>query len=359
MKRYLLLTSLLLPIVGCAPAKQDITGFSLPYQPGRKFLLTYSNEMVTSGTEGVGSYAYISSRNGKTTETTEWREIEKKTTKCSSTQKDEREMPLLVRAGKRPGEVAIAMTIRRYRSRQDSSGTVGGEKYEVHEAIDTTKPGPDKKEKDRKELIAYIKSLSYSFVMDKSGRIIDFDAKGKGIKKLNEKDPASKHWKKRWNIIPNLFGGTGCFLHYGGCFNALEEAVAYLPKQRVSVGQKWKVTRNEIWPYHAYAFYMLTQGGAYASENATCRLHAIRQTAGGRIAVIRMTGRRKPISMPEENCELRVDYLKTTGEILLNLKTGCVVSQRIESVPHFIKSEDKWPGKIKLIDTLTLKPLDK
>ncbi len=322
MKRNLLLTSLLFTVCGCTPTQDDIANCILPYQPGQKLLLTYSNELRAS----VDSVSH----------------------------RDEREMPLIVRAGKKPGEVAITMTIRRYRSRQGSSGGAS----EVQEAIDTAKPGAAEKEKDRQELIAHIKSLSYFFVMDESGRVTDFDAKGKGIEKLDEKDPALKHWNKRWKIAPNFFGKSGCWLGYGGCFNALEEAVAYLPKQQVSVGQKWRVKRETIWPYHAYAFYMLTQGRYCASEEATCRLHKIRNTADGRIAVIRMTGRRKPISMPEGKDDIRVNYFRTTGEILFNLDTGCVVSQRIESIPHFKWGAEKLPGKIKFIDTLSLKPLE-
>ena len=146
---------------------------------------------------------------------------------------------------------------------------------------------------------------------------------------------------------------------YGMRRRPLAEAVAYLPRHIVDIGDTWRVRRAEIFqafPMLQYSVLMLTHGTGSLSEVAVCRVKGVERRPPGRIAIIQMTGRRDAVVDPRDPTGGYGRYMDCTGEIRFNLATGRIVSHRIESVLR------DWPGGVfdkgcKLVDTLTLAPL--
>jgi len=209
------------------------------------------------------------------------------------------------------------------------------------EVTDTQNPPPGH-EQQVAELKEMIKGVDFVATIDDGGRIVGFTGRGKALEDLkNMPDAKERALRERY---------------MGGKYRSvLDDSLAYLPSQPVRVGQSWKVSRPEVFPIHEYAIGMLT-GCASLSEKATCRLDSVCDTPEGRIAVIKMSGRRDAVPEFQVAGKPTGAYLVSGGEIQVNLTTGRLVSLRIESKAHWKSDKDDHPEAV-FTDSLTLAPL--
>ena len=233
---------------GCGPTgPQSVRSI---YRPGAKLLLTYDHKFVD-----------------KTSRYTEFAELE---------------LPVSVGQPARPGEVALRVTARRF---------VGGYSYvnergEEHvERADSATGGRAKHESDRdvRERAESVKRFAVEATLDARGEVVDFTDRRPGIEGLVRELQAGADSPRERKWVPHRLSGAYLSL--------LGDSLAYLPPDGVRVGRRWPVRRALIFPLHEYAFAMAT-GAIAVSEEATCRLASVRETPAGRIARIRIRGRR-------------------------------------------------------------------
>lgn len=311
------------------------------YVPGERLVLTVRNEL---GDEGIGvSTTSMSSTapDGKTVEEV----LERVETKRSSVNWTELELPMHVAASWRLGCIDISMKVARFaegNSYKDDKGVVREESYDS-----ATGKQPAGNEGTNKEVWKNLKDVSFHATVNAAGNVVAFDVRGRFF------DEMKAEWPKHGGITQDQ-KDLALRFHSFGVFSALSEAAAYLPPADVQPGQEWQVVREKVIPYHAYGFYMLTNGCGYSREISTCEAVSVEPTADGRIVTVRIAGRRVPMH-PEGDMPRRVDYMETRGELKFNLDTREVLSLHVENKPLMLTEEDRKYIAVTFATNITLK----
>lgn len=316
------------------------------YRPGRRMLMVVKAEIHEYGLS--------------VTESTVGGEMPKRVeTRGQGYQKTELELPMETTPASWPACVAVRLTIRRFReesSHSNEDGAKGGKSF------DSAKPpsGDDKSLAEYKRGLAMVKSLWFSARVDAGGRVLDLDAGGAYVEEAIREGLVAGPtvWKvlragKRVGELAPL--GSGMF-DIGGLGAALEDAAAYLPPADTKVGQKWSVRRDKVMPYQTYPFYMITNGCGFSTERSVCRLESVIPTLEGRVATVKITGRRVP-KFPEPSMPKRVSDMALSGRLRYNPDTGEVVGLRIELAPRFLSAEDKRMISLRFVNSVTLRRL--
>lgn len=193
------------------------------------------------------------------------------------------------------------------------------------------------------------RDANYIAVVDRNGRVVSADAKGKYWRAHKKELAEVRKQGASRGYVDQVISWVA-----PGIFPALADAMAYLPPQGVEPGQSWQVLRERVLPYHAYGFYMFTNGCGYSREESTCTLKTVRTGSQGKIAVIAILGKRVP-QFPEPSRSERVKFLRLTGKLEVNLTTGAVEKLRLESIPTWVSAEDEqW--NLKFVHVVSLKP---
>ena len=332
MKYTIAILILLLPPLGCVPEAESNVQI---YQAGRKLLLTYRVDMRNDGVIGDSS----TTLGDKTVE---------EVYRGSYSEWGEMELPVSVKASDEPDRLALSLTYRRQRMgnwyKDDK-----GRKHE--ETFDSNRPPPkdERAIREHRERTEEMKSLSFLAHVNRAGKIVEFDASGEGFESAkkdlaaSEATPAMKQW-------------VAMAYHSGGVCSALNDAAAYLPPADARKGQKWHVRREYVIPYHAYGFYMLTNGCVYSTEESQCQVKSLRGTLAGRVMTIAITGRRVPQN-PEKGTPIRVKHFELSGQLRVNLDTGEIIELQLKSITRPVSSKDQIIAGVKLIQSVKLGPL--
>ena len=316
------------------------------YRPGRRMLLVVKAEIREDGLS--------------VTETTVGgnapKRVERRRQGCH---KIELELPMETAPASWPAAVAARLTIRRFREEswfRDEDGAKGGRSF------DSAKPpsGDDKALAEYEQGLATLKSLWFSARVDAGGRVLDLDAGGAYVEEAIREGLVSG--RRVWNVLRagKRVGelaplGEGMF-DIGGLGAALEDAPAYLPPADTKVGQKWSVRRDKVMPYQLYPFYMITSGCGFSTERSVCCLESVVPTPEGRVATVKITGRRVP-KFPGPGMPKRVSDMALSGRLRYNPDTGEVVHLRIELAPRFLSNEDKPMKSLRFVNSVTLRRL--
>ncbi len=331
----LLVTGLVLTVGGCA--RPTGGGCTMPLSPGRDMQLAYRVEMHMDGVGTSVEKSFVSGENGKEGH---WETINRGQPYTST---EWAEMELAVRVAAAPRGSALRTTMTILRAHQGDAYRNKGEKsHEEQSGYDRDSPrgqNPD--------LETQFSDAKFIAVLDPCGRLIAADIEG-------------EHWSDRKQELAQAIkngasakeAALALAFDSPGIFPALEDALAYLPPPGVRPGQSWKVRRELVPPYHAYEFYMLTNGCSYSEEDSTCTVKSVKASWGQPIATISIRGRQIPHD-PEKNMPHRVKSFDLTGELEVNLHTGQVRQLRLETVPAWVKPEDE-SFKAKLVYVISL-----
>lgn len=323
------LTGMCLLLGACQPSTSPSGRL---YAPGRRLVLTVWDEMWDRGI-GVSTHSISSTTpDGKTVEEV----IERVETKRSSVRYGtELELPMDVAASWRLGCVDVSMKV----ARLASSDAYKDDKGVIREVATGTPSGDEATSKESQdEMQRNLRDVSLHATVDAMGEVVAFDVRG-GSLALGQDN--------------SLWSRDGGISHYQ-CFGALSDAAAYLPPADVELSQAWHIVRKKVFPYHAYGFYMLTNGCGYSREQSTCEAVSVEPTSDGRIVTVRITGRRVPMH-PEPGQPRRVDYMETGGELKFNLDTREVISLHVEDKLHMLTKEDRKYISATFATNITLK----
>jgi len=324
---------LLLSPLGCAPAAESNVQL---YRTGRKLLLTYRVEMRNDGVLGESSTMLGD------------KEVERKVSRGSSSEWGEMELPVDVKASDEPGRLALLMTFRRQRL----GNWYKEEKGRKHEeAFDSNRPpsGNEQALREHKNRTEEIKSLSFFVQVDSVGKVVEFDGSGGQFDSVKKELTTSK-------AVPTVKKRLALGYISAGVYSALEDASAYLPPADAKKDQKWHVRRKYVLPYHAYGFYMLTNGCGYSTEESQCQVKSLRKTPAGRVMTIEIKGWRVPQS-PEEGMPKRVKHLELSGQLRINLDTGEILRLQLKSITRPVSADDEIIAGVKFIESVELGPL--
>jgi hypothetical protein len=368
MKTLGLLSVLLAGAVAAAPEAPKPVTVAMPYRAGERLLLVYSTDFSMTPKTGAASYELSVDKAGN---------VQKKNLKVepspgTATEFGTMELPLVVAAGDKAGQVRVAMTARRMISGHKMVRSDEEIRQSLQEVCDAhgAKPTPTEIEADMKkareeicgevfdtadpkpakpEAVASLKDsielADFAATMADGRRLADFAPRGKVLDALQK----VKDSKER----------AGQELYLTGRYRSLlEDTVAYLPPQAVMAGQSWRVERKEVVPLHLYATYMLT-GGIVLTESSECTFEGVHDSPQGRVAVIKVRGRRVPTPPPsgEGPATQPGKFFETRGEVQVNPDTGALVSLRLEST--LVWKDKDSPGDVVFIDSATLAPLGK
>ena len=324
--------------VGCAePAP---VGRASVWAPGRASRLAYRCEMHMRGAmvmeeriESVGKSPTESSTTVTKREETPYTSVEWA------------DMELLLRVIAVPNLVSrrVTMTVRRFRS-GSTCAEKGGKTYEESGGW---KPGDRSKPGD--ELEHYLRDAKFIAVIGPKGRLVGSDITGKyWARRKKELADAVKKGASQAQADMALRWQTP------GVFAAMDDAMAYLPPEPAQAGLSWPVRREHVLPYHAYGFYMLTNGCSHSKEEARCTVQSVKCRGLDSIATIAIRGKRFP-RKPEPSMPQRVKYFDLKGELEANLSTGAIEKLRIESVPAWVRPKEE-NFELKFVEVITLKP---
>ena len=332
MKHGIAILALLLSPLGCAPPAESNVQL---YRTGRKLLLTYRVEMRNDGVLGQ-SITMLGDK-----------EVER-VPRGSSSEWGEMELPVSVKASDEAGRLALFMTFRRQRMGNWYKEETGC-KHE--ETFDSNRPPSDNGQafREHKNRTEEIKSLSFLVQVDSVGKVVEFDASGGQFESLKKELAASKSVsaEKKRLALGHISAGV---------YSALEDAAAYLPPADTKKDQKWHVRRKYVLPYHAYGFYMLTNGCGYSTEDSECQVKSLRNTHAGRVMTIEIKGRRVPQN-PEGGMPKRVKHLELSGELRINLDTGEILGLQLKSVTRPVSADDEMIAGVKFMESVELGPL--
>ena len=338
----LLTATLAVAAVGCTEP-MPIDRISI-LAPGRAMRLTVHSEMQMSGVSGMEESSTTISSSGAGPRTTVTKREE---TPYTSVMWLDMELPLSVTAI--PGSDSLRVTMRVHRFREGGSHTEKGEKkreeYGSFEAGDPIKP--------ESESESSLRDTEFVAVIDPQGRLASADVTGKYWADI-KKELAERVGRGN---VSQAGADIALRVQTGGVFSALEDALAYLPPEGLQTGQSWKMRREHVLPYHAYAFYMFTRGGSHSNEEGTCTVRSVKARGLHSVATIAISGKRFP-HYPERGMPRRVKHFDLKGELEINLTTGVIEKLRLESVPvltwaYQILGRDY---EIKLVYVITLKP---
>jgi hypothetical protein len=332
MKHSIAILALLLSPLGCAPAAESNVQL---YRTGRKMLLTYRLDMRNDGVLGGSS----TSLGGKEVKEV-WR--------GSSSEWGEMELPVIVKASDEPDQMTLFMTFRRQRM----GNWYKEEKGSKHEeTFDSNRPpsGNEQALREHKNRTEEIKSLSFLVQVDNVGKVVEFDASGEQFESVKKELAASK-------TVPAEKKRLALGHMSGGVYSALDDAAAYLPPADARKNQKWHVRRKYVLPYHAYGFYMLTNGCGYSTEKSQCQVKSLRKTPAGRVMTIEIKGRRVPQN-PEGGMPKRVKHLELSGQLRINLDTGEVLKLQLKSIIRPVSADDEIIAGVKFIESVELAPM--
>lgn len=345
MKRHMPLVGLLGLVWGC---EQPITPDGKLYRPGQKLLLVLRTEMemtCTGLTDGDEIIVETRGPDSRIVKRMAAREAERQETSVRSIEWGQMELALEVEQADVAGRVAISLRYRRQRGGASFRSATG---HSGAESIDTAKPptGDEGARKEWEDRVAAMKAVSFSAVAKEPGQVVAFDARGKPYDSL-KRELAGENASTEQRDLSLRF-------HSMGVFSALADAAAYLPPRGVRPGQAWLVRRERVFPYHAYAFSMVTHGCVFSRERSRCLAESVKQTLfAGRVATIRITGLRVP-QHPEGGMPRRVSHMTVTGTLRFNLDRAEVIDLRLESTPYFLKAEDRRAFAVKFVDSVQL-----
>ncbi len=330
--------AIIMMAVGCSePAPVDHMSI---LSSDREMRLEYRFEMQSSGV-GVAEERFESV--GKEGVESGTSVVKHEETQYTSTEWTDVELPIRVSTMPDSDSLRVTMTIRRFRAgytyaadgqkkHEESSG------FEAGDAIDPTSE------------LNHLRDAEFIAEVDPRGQMVSSDITGeywtKHKKELND---------SVGDDVPKSQIDMTLRLRTPGVFAALEDAMAYLPPEEARAGRSWAVQRKYVLPYHAYGFYMCTNGCSYSEEKSTCTIQSVKKDGGHSIATVVIRGRRFPHD-PERSLRQRVKYFELNGELKVDLDTGAVEKLRIESMPIWVHSEDK-SLKIKFIEVIMLKPV--
>ena len=341
MKHSIAILGLLLSLFGCALADEPDVRL---YRADRKLLLKCRVEMRIEGVLGQS----ITKKESMGVERGVEREVEREVTRGSSCEWGEMELPVSVKASDEPGRMALSMAFRRQRM----GNWYKEEKGRKHEeTFDSNLPPSEKGRalREHKDRTEEMKSLSFLVQVDSVGKMVEFDASGgqfESVKKELAKRKAAPPEKKRLAL-----GHAS-----GGVYSALDDAAAYLPPADARKDQKWDVRRKYVLPYHAYGFYMLTNGCRYSTEESQCQVKSLQKTHAGRVMTIEIKGRRVPQN-PEEGMSKRVKHLELSGQLRINLDTGEILRLQLKSIVRAASPDEEVIAGVKFIESVQLSPL--
>jgi len=336
----LFIATLSVVAVGCAkPVPVDRMSI---LAPGRAMRLTLRYEIQTDGVSGMEESQTRIGKPGTEPRTTVTKREE---TPYASVDWAYMELPLSVTAMLASSSLRVTMTVQRGRSGH-SSAPKGQKKREKSYSFEAGAPGQSA---SRLESHLRVGDTEFVAVIDPQGRLASTDVTGKywTVRKKELADAVKQGAPQeqadlalRWETI--------------GVFPALEDAMAYLPPKDVRTGQSWKVRREHVLPYYAYGFYMLTLGGVYSKEEATCTVQSVNARGRHSVAVIAIRGKRF-LDGPESGMPPRVKHFDLKGELEVNLNTGAVEKLRLESVPIWVRLKEV-NFEAKFVQVVTLKP---
>ncbi len=305
--RMTYMACVLLPLtglLGCGPPP----GTEPFYRPGRKLVLTYKSEFIMNSPDD-GEQRVLA----------------------------ELKLPISVRRAAEPNQVELHVTIRRLTGGgrwSDGDGRV----HRETETLDATDEGG---REDEELSPAGMRRFRLAVVVNRRNEALlwwgdrtELEVRGKHFDTEHRGTP---RYKLRSRAI------------WATYLSIIEDSLVYLPTHPVREGQTWKVHRPMIGPLQSYAFGMAT-GAIVVSEDAVCRLDKVWPTLNGLVAEISIKGERQYI--PGFWLKQRMQSMISSGKMLVNLRTGEILRQRIETVCTFKPGE--FPGKVIFIDELTL-----
>lgn len=339
MRIHFLLLAAAATVMGCAQAAP--IGLTRVLRPGRDMLLVYHCEMQMAGVSGMEERLVAWPTEGGERRSTV---TKRQDTPYTSTEWAELELPLRVGTLSDSSRLCVRMTVRRFRG-GNSYAEQGKEKREesvdskwLHSAASAC------------ETHSEVRDAEFIAIVDVRGRLVSSDVVG-------------KYWSERKQELAESVkqGGSqeqadmALRWQTAGIFSALEDAMAYLPPEGARRGDSWKVRRKHVLPYHAYGFYMLTNGCSHSEETSTCRVKSLRFRGPDWIAVIAIAGERIPHD-PAPSMPRRVQRLELAGELTVNLSTGAIEKLQLESIPKWVRSNQE-PFEVRLAHRVTLKPM--
>jgi hypothetical protein len=313
----------LLGVVGCGPVNPPA---EVPFEPGGRATLTYATDLVTRGTAVSESVLLSSDGTEEVIERTE----------TPYAEKYEFRHELALSARSENDRLVVDMVPQRV--------WVGGELMSPEQAGSfegdgegVVAPGAGGKQ-------GYEALLQSRFAaVIEARRLVRVEASGPDFDSVNREQGDAEG------------RAVALRVHSAGVFPALADALAYLPPEGVTGGTVWQVRRDSVYPYHAYAFYMLTNGAYVMSEHSVCRVEGVRDTQEGRIATVRISGRRTP-GAPEPSMSRRVSHLTLKGRLTVNLDTHGISELTLESTPSFTSLTDACMLKVTFHESIRLQP---
>jgi hypothetical protein len=351
-----------------APTAKAVT-FPLLYRAGDRLLLVYTSEIITTVTGGGVTRELIIDKSGKP----QGRIVKVDPAPGSMAQFATLELPLVVTAGAKPGEMQVAMTARRaiqgtrlastddeirqsllieyeLQGRKPTPQEFAADFKKLKEAqagetVDTADPKPAKPE-EATRLKESLAMIDFAATLADNRFVAGLVPRGKPLQDFQKiQDP-----KQRALREAELCGRFQ---------SMLENTQAYLPLDTVTTGQTWKIERKRVIPVTMFEVSMAV-GSYVLMEKSECRLDAVRETPQGKVAVIKVKGRRDVA--PPAGSEPALPpgmggFFDTTGEIQVNVNSGVLVSLRLEN--KFTRKEGELSIEAVFVDTATLTPLGK
>lgn len=305
---------------------------------GREMLLAYHCEMQMAGVSTSEEHVtFVSEEHAAAT-------VTKRETPYNSTEWGDMELPLRVAAMPGSDRLRAKMTVQRFRT-GNTSFADGQPKREESSGF-----GPGPSTGPASEMESQLRDAEFIAIVDPSGQLISSDIVGKyWTKRKGELADGVKKGASRAQAEMALRWETP------GVFAALEDVTAYLPPEGAGTGQTWTVKRERVLPYHAYGFFMMTQGCSHSQETSTCTLKSIRTRGKNHIAIISIRGQRIPRGA-DGSTPQRVKYFEVTGELEVNLGTGAVEKLRIVSVPAWVRPKEE-SFRVKFVENVSLNPI--
>lgn len=337
MKKILVIVAVIPAISGCSQSKpaDRVTVLS----PEKNMVLSYRFEMRTDGVSGMETcLSTLNTKDGSIADET----IERKETPYKSTEWAEIELGLIVKKIPLSNSLSLRINMQKYRS---GSTYKTEEKKEQSESTDVI---GDEKGKKSSEAEKNSRDTTFVARVNPQGRITSTDIEGKywNQRKKELAEGVKKGASKEQADLAMRFETPGVF-------TALEDALAYLPPSDTSK-KSWKVHRKRVLPYHAYGFYMFTNGCAYCEEDSTCTVKSVTKRGKESIVTIFIRGKRIP-NTPEPGMPKRVKSLDVKGELELNVTAGVIEKLHIENSANWIHpKKELW--KLRNVTTITLQP---
>jgi hypothetical protein len=287
-----------------------------PYQPGSRLLLVYECDFMLPTSRDIQH-------------------------RCSTV-----EWPVLVNRSDAKVQKKLEIKFRRMASGRTLVSPDGTVCYSVSEDSAATAPG-DAEEyivESNKALNKLLKRFELKVTLDEADKIVHYSeglGSGYGIlakPKVGKEDtPTDKLWRK---------------IGWGAYLTTLNNATAYLPRKPVAIWSSWRVQRELVIPHDYYTF-IDCSGTGMVSEDAVCRLDAVRQSPIGTIAVIRFRGER--YCVPEFKAPApRFRAMPSSGEIHVQIDSGHIIFARIET--QILYKPGEYDEDVTLVEKFTVTP---